>query len=332
MKIGYLGAGAWGYALAHLLATKGYEVTSWSIEKEVITFLQEKGEHPKIPGYPAPPSLSFTTEIKDVLFDKDLIVEAVTASGIRSVFTEIKSVHIPSCPIILTSKGIEQNTGLLLSDIVVEILGEKHRHQIGCLSGPTIAGDVLRGLPAALVCSGYDPKVIQKVMEVFTTPIFRIYPNADINGVEFGGALKNIIAIACGASDGLGFGDNTKAALITRGLHEIRKLAMTKGCNSETLNGLSGMGDLVVTCFSPVSRNYRFGKLVAEGLTPEEAKKKIGMVVEGTYTVLSALQLAKDAKIEMPITEAVYKVIYEGVNPKEAVKMLLQRAIKEENI
>lgn len=329
-KIGYLGAGAWGYCLASLLATKGYKVISWSVEEEVVAYLKEQRDHPKMKGFPAPPNLSFTTDMHEVLKGKDLIVEGVTSAGIRQVFQKVKETYLPKCPIVLTSKGIEQNTGLLLSDVVIEVLGKKYRKQVGCLSGPSIAMEVFKKLPTSVVCSGFDPNVISLIHEVFSTPTFRVYPNPDINGVELGGALKNIIAIACGISDGLGFGDNAKAALMTRGLHEIRKLAVTKGCKPETLSGLAGMGDLCVTCLSKFSRNYRFGHLIAEGVAPEKAKKKIGMVVEGTYTCLSAIQLAKKADIELPITEAVYKILFENLSPHDAVKMLLQRATKEE--
>lgn len=329
-KIGYLGAGVWGYCLASLLASKGYSVISWSIEKETIRHLNETREHPKLKGFPAPKTLTFTTEIEEALKGMDMVVEGVTSAGIRQVFQTVKQVHIPECPIVLTSKGIEQNTGLLLTDVVNEVLGEEHKSKIGVLSGPSIAIEVLKGLPTSVVCSGFDSLVIAFIHEMFSTPTFRVYPNPDINGVELGGALKNIIAIACGISDGLGFGDNAKAALMTRGLHEIRKLAATKGCRPETLNGLAGMGDLCVTCLSKFSRNYQFGRLIAEGMSPEDAKKKIGMVVEGTYTCLSAIQLAKKATIELPITEAVYKIIFEKFNPKEACKTLMQRITKEE--
>lgn len=329
-KIGYLGAGMWGYCLASLLASKGYHVLCWSIEEELIRYLEEKREHPKIKGFPVPETLKFTTDLEAVLKGKDLIVEGVTSAGIRQVFQTIKKVHIPACPIVLTSKGIEQNTGLLLTDVVTEVLGIEHKGKIGVLSGPSIAIEVLKGLPTSVVCSGFDPLVISLIHETFSTPTFRVYPNPDVNGVELGGALKNIIAIACGVSDGLGFGDNAKAALMTRGLHEIRKLAVTKGCKPETLSGLAGMGDLCVTCLSRFSRNYQFGRHIAEGMDPEQAKKKIGMVVEGMYTCLSAMQLAKKAELDLPITESVYKIIFEGLNPQEACRMLLQRVTKEE--
>ncbi len=329
-KIGYLGAGAWGYTLASLLASKGYTVECWSIDERAVDHMNEKREHPTLKGFPAPPSLSFSTDLSKVIQGKDLIVEGVTSAGIRQVFQHIKERGVPSCPIVLTSKGIEQNTGLLLTDVAIEVLGEKHKKQIGCLSGPSIAQEVLGGLPSSVVCSAYDAKVMALIHETFSTPTFRVYPNSDINGVELGGALKNIIAIACGVSDGLGFGDNAKAALMTRGLHEIRKLAITKGCNPDTLNGLAGMGDLCVTCLSTMSRNYRFGQMIAEGLEPEKAKEKIGMVVEGTYTCLSAMQIAGKEGLELPITEAVYRVVYEKLSPHDAVKFLLQRATKEE--
>jgi glycerol-3-phosphate dehydrogenase (NAD(P)+) len=329
-RIGYLGAGVWGYCLAYQLASKGYHVLSWSLEEESVRLLEEEREHPKLKGFVAPPTLSFTSDMEEVLREKDLIVEAVTSAGIRQVFQSVKQIHIPNCPIVITSKGIEQNTGLLLTDVVTEVLGEEHRSKIGVLSGPSIAIEVLKGHPTTVVCSGFDPLVIAFIQEVFSTPTFRVYPNFDVNGVELGGALKNIIAIACGVSDGLGFGDNAKAALMTRGLHGIRKLAVLKGCKPETLNGLAGMGDLCVTCLSKFSRNYQFGRLIAEGLTPDQAKKKIGMVVEGTYTCLSAIQLAKKADIELPITESVYKIVFENMTPQDAVRFLLQRATKEE--
>lgn len=329
-RIGYLGVGVWGYCLASLLASKGYEVTAWTIESATLNHLEEFREHPKLRGYPAPPQLKFTSNLREALEDKDLVVEGVTSAGVRQVFQKVKETYIPTCPIVLTSKGIEQNTGLLLSEVLIEVLGEKHRSQIGCLSGPSIAEEVLRGLPASVVSSGYDVEVMNLIRDAFSTPTFRVYPNPDINGVELGGALKNIIAIACGASDGLGFGDNAKAALMTRGLHEVRKLAALKGGKPETLNGLAGMGDLCVTCLSTLSRNYRFGRLIAEGLNVEQAKKKIGMVVEGAYTCLSAIQLAKKGDLDLPITEAIYKVLYEGISPHDAVKLLLQRETKEE--
>lgn len=332
MKIGYLGAGTWGFCLAHLLASKGYEVTTWSIEEDLITTLKTTRQHPRFPGKLAPKTLNFTTQLKDAITDVDFIIEGVTSAGIRPVFESIKKIGTPSVPIVLTSKGIEQDTHLLLSDLVVSVLGEEHRHQIACISGPSHAEEVIKGLPTSVSGSAYDADVINQVCELFTTDSFRVYPNKDIEGVEFGAAMKNIVAIACGISDGLGYGDNTKAALMTRGLHEMRKLASTVGCKTETLNGLSGMGDLCVTCMSTHSRNYRFGRYIAEGFSSKKSQEKVGMVVEGAYSCVSAMQISEKNHIPAPITEAVYQILYKGMKPKEAVKILMLREIKEEHL
>jgi glycerol-3-phosphate dehydrogenase (NAD(P)+) len=332
MLIGYLGAGTWGYCLANLLASKGHKVILWASNPDLVKTLMETGEHPNLPGHKTDKNVFFTNNITEALVNVDFLAESVTSAGIRPVFEKVRSTHIPSCPIVLTSKGIEQNTGLLLTEAVIDVLGEKYRPQVGCLSGPSHAEEVIEGLPTSVVCSAYSPEVMLTIRDTFATPTFRVYPNADIQGVLFGGAMKNIIAIACGISDGLGFGDNTKAALMTRGLHEIRKLAITKGCKPETLNGLAGMGDLCVTCLSTFSRNYRFGRLIAEGLSPEEAKKQIGVVVEGAYTCVSAVQLSEQYHIALPISMAIYQILYKNMQPLEAVKALLQRTTKEEHL
>jgi len=332
MKIGYLGAGTWGFCLASLLASNGHGVVLWAESEEYAKLLNKKREHPKLSRFKADERVVITHDLKQVLEGAECIVESVTSSGIRPVFEQVIALGEVNCPIVVTSKGIEQNSGLLLPEVVMEVIGSERKHLIGCLSGPSHAEEVIQKLPTSVVCSSYDPALMKHISELFTTPYFRVYPNADIQGVAFGGALKNIIAIACGISDGLGFGDNTKAALMTRGLHEMRKLSLTKACNPETLNGLSGLGDLCVTCLSTLSRNYTFGKLIAEGLDAQRAKESIGMVVEGAYTCVSALQLAQKTGVPTPITQAVYSILYEGLNPKEAVKALLQRSIKEEHL
>ena len=332
MRIAYLGAGTWGFCLASLLASKGNQVTLWTLNGETAKNLSKKREHPKLPRYKADEGVTFTSDLKQALEGAELLIESVTSKGIRPVFEQVLALGGVRCPIVITSKGIEQNSGLLLPEVVVQVLGESSRKSICCLSGPSHAEEVIHKLPTSVVCASYDPAVMHEIVDAFTTPFFRVYPNADVNGVAFGGAMKNIIAIACGISDGLGFGDNTKAALMTRGLHEIRKLSTTKGCNPQTLNGLSGLGDLCVTCLSKLSRNYMFGRLMAEGLESQVAQEQIGMVVEGAYTCVSALQLAQKAHIEVPITQAVYSILYEKLDPREAVKSLLQRAIKEEHL
>lgn len=331
MKIAYLGSGSWGFCLSFLLASKGYSITSWTTKKELAADLNAFKEHPFLPGHKALKNMHFTTDLNEALNGADLIVESVTSAGLRPVFEQVKSIKIPDCPIILTSKGIEQNTGLILPEVIVEIFGENLRKQVGLLSGPSYAAEVIRGLPTAVVGSAFDEKLMLKFCEIFTTPTFRVYPNDDILGVSYGGSLKNIIAIACGISEGLGAGFSAKASLMTRGLHEIGKLAITKGAKAETISGLSGMGDLCVTCSSVMSRNYRFGYLLAQGLSPEEAKDKIQMVVEGAYTCISALQIAKQVNVEMPIAETVHKIIYESMQPKDAVSYLMQRQIKREH-
>ncbi len=329
MKIGYLGAGTWGFALATVLANNGHKVVLWTRDKAYAEQLQKTRIHPKLQGIEAPENIQFTSDLNKAVHGAEILIESVTSSGIRPVFEQLGPIHVP---IVLTSKGIEQGSGLLLPEVVCSILGEEESPLVGCLSGPSHAEDIIMNLPTSVVCSAFAPHVMKMIHELFTTPTFRIYPNADIRGVCFGGAMKNPIAIACGIADGLGCGDNTKAALMTRGLHEIRKLCVVKNCKPETLNGLSGMGDLCVTCMSRHSRNYRFGRLVAEGFSPEGARQKIGMAVEGIYTCVSARELSHKHQIPAPITEATYQIIYGGLDPREAVKVLLQRAIKEEHL
>ena len=331
MKIACLGAGVWGFCLARLLATKSeHTVTIWSREKELVETLNRTKTHPRLTKRPINENARFTTNLEETVATSDLIVEAVTSNGVRSVFEELHS-YLPQVPIVLASKGIEQNTGLSLPEIVISIAGEAYRPFVTVLSGPSFADEVSRNLPTAVVCGCSSHDTAQRVVDAFATPTFRIYPNADIRGVAFGGALKNIVAIACGISDGLEMGTGAKAALMTRGLHEITRLARFQGCQAETLYGLSGMGDLFLTC-SPQSRNYRFGVLLSKGKSAEEAKKEIGMVVEGAYTCISALQLSKPLNIAMPITEAVSAIITGSLTPQDAVSALMQRSIKEERL
>lgn len=331
MKIGYLGAGSWGYCLASVLSSKKHKVISWTTNQALADQLNQEKKHPFLPVSKYKGEIRFTTKLSEVLEDIDLLVESVTSAGLRPVLEKVKAAKTPPCPIVVTSKGIEQNSGLILPEVVIQVFGEKSRSQVGVLSGPGYAEEVIRGLPTSVVASAYDSEVTKLICETFTTENFRVYPNPDIQGVAFGGSLKNIIAIACGIAEGLKLGSSAKAALITRGLHEIRKLAVACGCHADTLNGLSGMGDLCMTCSSTISRNFRFGLLIAEGKTPEQSQKEIKMVVEGVYTAVSALQLSIQYNIPMPITEIVNKIIYEGLKPLNAVKILMQRPIKEEH-
>lgn len=332
MKIAYLGTGAWGFCLASLLAAKGHKVTSWSIIEEQVKQLRLTREHEMLPGHRSQGDMSFTTDLEESIDGADLIIESVTSKGLRPVFEQMKQLKLPNCPIVITSKGVEQKSGMILPEVAINVLGEEARHKIGALSGPSFAHDVIRGLPTSVVGTGYTREVMEIVCTTFTTKTFRVYPNSDIVGVAYGGSLKNIIAIACGISEGLALGYSCNAALITRGLHEMRKLAVAKGCRSETLYGLSGMGDLCLTCNSFMSRNYRFGHLLAEGHSVEEAQQKIGMVVEGAYTCVSAMQLSQELNISMPITEMVHKIIYGNMKPREAVDLLMQEDVQEEHL
>ena len=332
-QVAFIGAGAWGFALANMLASNGKWVKSWTRDRGVLEHFEKHKEHPRFPGIHASENLTLHTSIDEVLDGADIVVESVTTTGLRPVLQEYRDKIIATGkPFVLTSKGIEQKSGKLLHEIAEELLGEEYHTRIGCISGPSLADEVLKKQPTTVVCSGFDRNVMDEIQEVFNTPYFRVYPNADISGVEFGGAMKNIIAIACGIVDGLGFGGNTKAALMTRGLHEMRKLAVAKGCLSETISGLAGMGDLCVTCLSTLSRNYRFGRLIAEGVSPEKAKETIGMVVEGANTCVSACELSEKLSVPLPISEAVRKIIYEKLDPRDAVSALFTREIKEEHL
>lgn len=332
MKIGFLGAGTWGYCLASLLASKGLSVVSWTRDAQLASHLETDRRHPHLKGRLAPPALHVTTDLSEVLDGSNVLIEAVTSKGIRPVFEQVHALEAPRCPIIMTSKGIEQNSGLILPEVVIEVFGAAIRPQLGLLSGPGYAQEVMDGLPTSLVGTAFSTEVMQFVCDLFATQTLRVYPNSDVIGVALGGALKNVVAIACGISDGLGYGNGAKAALMTRGLHEIRKLGLALGCKTDTFHGLAGMGDIFLTCGSLMSRNYRFGHLLAAGRSVAQAHQEIGMVVEGAYTCVSALQLSQQQKIEMPITEQVHRILFERLAPSEAVRGLMARVIKEEHL
>lgn len=330
MKVTVLGAGSWGLCLANLLASKNYNVNVWSRHPATLEAVVATGSHPKLGDIPYASKLKPHSDLATAVDGTQMIVESVSSQGIRPVAQQLVRLKPKHCPLVVTSKGIEQGSGLLFPEILLEVLGADWKPWISCLSGPSHAEEVLRRLPTTVVGSAYDEAAMQFICKAFTTNEFRVYPNPDINGVAFGGAMKNPMAIACGICDAIGLGDNTKAALMTRGLHEMRKLSIVKACNPETLNGLSGMGDLSVTCLSTHSRNYRFGRLLGEGLSREEALASVGMVVEGVYTCIAALELGRQAGIELPITQGIHAILYEGKKAQEVVKELMQRNIKEE--
>lgn len=331
MKITVLGSGSWGYAIAVLLASKGYEVLLWTRDKELAKNLSEKKPHPFFKDIPVPEGLTWTTDLDKATFKRDMIVESVTSEGLRSVFSEVPKTNV-TCPVVISSKGIEKETLLTLPEVLTDVLGGYAKGKVALLSGPSFAQEVIRGKPTSVVAASDNEEVMRFVARCFNTPTFRVYPNSDVVGVAFGGSVKNVIAVACGVSDGLKLGASARAALITRGLHEMRKLALSAGGRAETLNGLSGMGDLIATCSSTLSRNYSFGKLLSEGKTAEEALAQIGMVVEGAYTAYSVEMLARQKEVPLPITAAVYGLIYEHLSPMMALQSLMQREVKEEHL
>ena len=330
MKIAVLAAGTWGITLACLLARKGMEVKVWEFDGELVEQLRSSHQHPKLPHLEIPDSISISTDLPGTLADTEAIVSVVPAVHMRATCRMVAQAGAGEQMFIICSKGIEAGTHALLSDVAREELGEGSEHRIGVLSGPSHAEEVSRDIPTAVTSAATDLSTAERIRDLFTTPRFRIYTQTDMLGVELASALKNVIAISCGISDGLGFGDNSKAGLVTRGLSEIIRLGLVMGAKRETFFGLAGMGDLVVTCMSQHSRNWRFGYLLGQGFSSEEALKQVGMVVEGYYSVQAAAELSTAHKVEMPITNAVASVLFGGVSPAEAVMALMMREPKSE--
>lgn len=339
LRISVLGDGGWGTTLAVLLSKKGYEVTLWGVFPEYIKFLRRNRENKKfLPGIKIPHNIILTYDINEAGGDKDIIVLASPSQYMRAVLKKL-SRHLPS-PLpspqrgegvrtvyVSAAKGIENNTLLRMSEVIREELG---RVDLAALSGPTISYEVARGFPTTAVVAAKKAYVAKRLQEVFSTQEFRVYRSADVIGVELGGSLKNIIAIAAGISDGLGFGTNSKAALLTRGLAEITRLGVVMGAKKETFSGLSGLGDLVTTCISAHGRNRWFGEQIGKGRDPKKVLKSTEMVIEGAPTAKSAYNLAKKHKIEMPITEQIYNILYRNKSPVAAVKELMLRPMKAE--
>lgn len=327
IKVGFCGSGAWGITLANLLAENGHDVLLWSIEEDVLQSLEQGKGHPRFPDFPVDRSIRYTRNLKDVL-EQEVVVECVTAKGFRPVLKEIKKLGGIRQPFIITSKGIEQETGMLLVEVAYEILDNKDL--IGYMSGPTLAKEVMLKHPTSAVASSPNHMVIEMTKRLFGCSIFRVYESTDIFGVAVGGAMKNVIAIASGMAEGMGFGHNTKALLITRGLVEMCRIAKVKGGNQNTCFGLSGIGDLIVTGVSNLSRNFQFGYLLGQGHSVQDAKEKIGMVVEGEYTVLSAWKLGQKYGLDLPITYGMYEIIYRGADPMVAFHTILDTETKGE--
>lgn len=333
VKIGVLGAGTWGMALARMLSNMGYDVCVWSALPREVDEYSKTRRHPNLPGMVIPDAITFTGEIGKVCEEKDILLFAVPSVYVRST-ARAAAPFIPDGQVIVdVAKGIEPNTLFTLTQVIEDELSKDGRHgnvELVALSGPTHAEEVAVDLPTTIVASCRNMKTAEYVQKVFMNDVMRVYTNDDVLGIELCGALKNIIALASGAALGLGYGDNTKAALITRGMHEITTLGLKMGCKAETFYGLAGIGDLIVTATSEHSRNNRCGHLIGEGMSPDEAVKKVGMVVEGINALPAALELEKKYGVEMPLVDAVEAVVHHGADPKETVRNLMTRPPKSE--
>ena len=328
-KVSVIGAGSWGTALAILLEKNGHEVTLWSQREEEVKELAKSREHKsKLPGVQIPERIEITGNLESALQAKDVLVFAVPSVAVRSTAKKVAPYVKKGQLIVNVAKGIEETTLMTLTDIIEEeIPGAK-----GCvLSGPSHAEEVSRGLPTTCVVGAKDKETAEFLQNVFMSPVFRVYISPDILGIELGGALKNVIALAAGTADGLGYGDNTKAALITRGITEIARLGIAMGAKADTFYGLSGIGDLIVTCASKHSRNRKAGYLMGQGRSMQQAMDEVNMVVEGVYSAKAGLALSQKYKVEMPIIEQVNKVLFEGKAPAAAVKELMVRDKKIES-
>ncbi|WP_270855634.1 NAD(P)H-dependent glycerol-3-phosphate dehydrogenase [Blautia massiliensis (ex Durand et al. 2017)] len=327
-KISVLGSGSWGLALALLLHNNGHEVLLWSARPENARKLREKRENPdRLPGVRLPDEIDVLTDMERALKDVDVTVLAVASPYIRSTAHKMAPFVCKDQKIVNVAKGIEEKTLKTLSEVIEE---EIPQGNVAVLSGPSHAEEVGRGLPTTCVISAHTQEVAEYLQSIFMSPVFRVYTTPDILGVELGGALKNVIALAAGTADGLGYGDNTKAALITRGITEIGRLGKKMGAQMETFYGLSGIGDLIVTCASKHSRNRKAGYLIGQGYTMEEAMKEVQMVVEGVYSARAARELAEKYEVEMPIITEVNRVLFEGKSAAEAVMDLMLRDKKVE--
>ncbi|MBD5495016.1 MAG: NAD(P)H-dependent glycerol-3-phosphate dehydrogenase [Lachnospiraceae bacterium] len=327
--ISIIGAGSWGTALALLLYNNGHHVTVWSIVEKEIEMLKTEHEHKdKLPGVKLPEDMEFTTDMEDAVKGKDVLVLAVPSPFTRNTSKSMSPYVKEGQIIVNVAKGIEEDTLMTLSQIIEE---EIPQAEVAVLSGPSHAEEVGRGIPTTIVVGARRKKTAEYLQNIFMSKVFRVYISPDVLGIELGAALKNVVALAAGIADGLGYGDNTKAALITRGIAEIARLGMAMGGRLETFSGLTGIGDLIVTCASMHSRNRRAGILIGKGCTMDEAMAEVKMVVEGVYSAKAAMGLAKKYNIQIPIIEEVNEILFDGKSAAEAVGSLMLRDKKIEN-
>lgn len=329
-KIGIIGAGSWGIALAWLLRNNGHQITVWSVLDEEIRMLKEFHEQKeKLPGVILSEDTEFTTDLEEAIKGKDALVLAVPSPFTRSTAAKMAPYVSKGQKIINVAKGIEEKTLMTLSEIIEEEISSAN---VAVLSGPSHAEEVGKGIPTTIVVGSKDRETAEYLQNLFMSPVFRVYISSDVPGIELGAALKNVVALAAGMADGLGYGDNTKAALITRGIAEIARLGISMGGRIETFYGLTGIGDLIVTCASMHSRNRRAGILIGQGASMEEAMKEVKMVVEGVYSAKAGYALSRKYQVSMPIIEQVNRILFEGMPASEAVKELMLRDKKVENI
>ncbi len=329
MKIGILGSGTWGTALARMLALNGNEVVMWSALESEVKELSERRVHPNLLGMKIPESIVITGNIKEALDGVEIAVFAVPSLYVRSVAKQAKPYVSKNTIIVDVAKGIETDSLMTMTEVIADELGDV---RLVALSGPTHAEEVAKDLPTTIVSASRDYDTALAVQSVFSNNVMRVYANSDILGVEICGALKNIIALAAGISSGLGYGDNAKAAIITRGAAEMSRLGMAMGCDIKTFYGLAGVGDLIVTCTSIHSRNNHAGYLIGKGHSPKRAIEEVGMVVEGMNALPSALGLAEKYGVELPIISAVNEIVSNGANPACVVEQLMTREYKIENV
>lgn len=327
-KVSVIGAGAWGIALAVVLKNNNNDVTIWSkLEKEVNMLKNERENSISLPGIKLQDDIRITADIREAVEGMDIIVMAVASRFTRQTAAIIKDIVCDGQIIVNVSKGIEDETFMTLTDVIKD---ELPNVEVAALSGPSHAEEVGRELPTSVVVGAYSKETAEKIQNAFMNNVFRVYTSPDVLGVELGGSLKNVIALAAGMADGVGCGDNTKAALITRGIAELSRLGLKMGADEKTLGGLSGIGDLIVTCASMHSRNRRAGILIGQGKTPDEAMAEVKAVVEGVYSAKAAYNLAKKYNVSMPIVEQVNKVLFEGKDVKSAMMDLMGREKKSE--
>lgn len=333
MNITVLGAGTWGIALSKLLFENGHKVTVWSAVKEELDYLIANGRHKNLPGAEIPAGIVYTQDFCSAVKDKDFIIMAVASKFQRSVAGQLAEYVAPETTVINVSKGIEAGTLCTMTDVIREELAKVQGDTISeivALSGPTHAEEVAIGIPTSIVAACTNEDTAREVAKLFANSCMRVYTNPDVLGVELCGAMKNIIALAAGIIRGLGGGDNTTALLMTRGIAEMTRIGLEMGAKRRTFMGLTGLGDMIVTCTSRHSRNNRCGELMGQGMTYEEASKEVGMVVEGYYTLDAAMELSRKYNVELPITAAVYDIAKRGKDPRETMQALMVRAMRSE--